>query len=85
MARKGGIGLGTVGYASGLTLRLQQRIVMTSLAVHSAFRHIRTAAKQDIPIAILNVGETMAEIEGFKVLKIEAPAGPTLDLLMSRF
>lgn len=56
-------------------------VVGSSLAVHSAFRHVKSAHKQGIPIAILNVGETRAEIEKLNVLKIEAPAGPTLERL----
>lgn len=60
-------------------------VVGSSLAVHSAFRHVKTAHKQGIPIAVLNVGETRAEIEQLNVLKIEAPAGPTLDGLVSLF
>jgi len=58
-------------------------VVGSSLAVHSAFRHVRAAAQLDIPVAILNVGETRAEQEGLDVLKIEAPAGRTLDLVAS--
>ena len=54
-------------------------MVGSSLAVHSAFRHVRAACKQGTPVAILNVGETRAEVEGLNVLKIEAPAGPTLE------
>lgn len=53
-------------------------VVGSSLTVHSAFRHVRAAHAAGIPIAILNVGETRAETEGLDVLKIEAPAGPTL-------
>lgn len=53
-------------------------MVGSSLAVHSAFRHVRAAYQQGIPVAILNVGETRAEVEGLEVLKLEAPAGPTL-------
>lgn len=53
-------------------------VVGSSLAVHSAFRHVRAACQLGIPVAILNVGETRAELEGLNVLKIEAPAGPTL-------
>ena len=60
-------------------------VVGSSLAVHSAFRHVKSAHKQGIPIAILNVGETRAEIEQLNVLKIEAPAGPTLERLSSMF
>jgi NAD+-dependent protein deacetylase sirtuin 4 len=58
-------------------------VVGTSLAVHSVFRHVKSAHKQGIPIAILNVGITRAEIEELNVLKIEAPAGPTLERLVS--
>jgi NAD-dependent deacetylase sirtuin 4 len=53
--------------------------VGSSLAVHSAYRFVRHAQRNGIPIAILNVGETRAETEGLDVLKIEAPAGPTLE------
>jgi NAD+-dependent protein deacetylase sirtuin 4 len=59
-------------------------VIGTSLAVHSAFRHVRAAHARGIPIAILNVGTTRAEREGLNVLKIEAPAGPTLDALVQR-
>ena len=54
-------------------------VVGSSLAVHSAFRHVRAAHERGVPIALLNVGETRAEQEGLdNLLKIEAPAGPTL-------
>ena len=53
-------------------------VVGSSLAVHSAFRHVREACRLGKPVAILNVGETRAEVEGLDVLKLEAPAGPTL-------
>mmetsp|Transcript_12726 Transcript_12726/g.17026 ORF Transcript_12726/g.17026 Transcript_12726/m.17026 type:complete len:112 (-) Transcript_12726:1050-1385(-) len=33
----------------------------SSLAVHSAFRFVRAAAEENIPICILNVGKTRAE------------------------
>jgi len=59
--------------------------VGSSLAVHSAYRFVRHAQKHDIPIAILNVGETRAEAEGLDVLKIEAPAGPTLEASVAQF
>lgn len=58
-------------------------VVGSSLAVHSAYRHVREASKQGIPIAILNVGETRAEKEGLDVLKVEAPAGRTLAAVAS--
>jgi NAD+-dependent protein deacetylase sirtuin 4 len=60
-------------------------VVGSSLAVHSAFRHVRAAHQTGTPIAILNVGETRAELEGLDVTKIEAPAGPTLSLVVSHF
>lgn len=53
-------------------------VVGSSLAVHSVFRHVREACRRGIPVAILNVGETRAEVEGLNVMKLEAPAGPTL-------
>jgi NAD+-dependent protein deacetylase sirtuin 4 len=53
-------------------------VVGSSLAVHSAFRHVRAAHQRGTPIAILNVGPTRAEQEDMDVLKLEAPAGPTL-------
>lgn len=54
-------------------------VVGTSLAVHSAYRHIRSASQKGIPVAILNVGETRAEAESLGgILKIEAPIGETL-------
>lgn len=60
-------------------------VVGSSLAVHSAFRHVRAACQQGVPVAILNVGETRAELEGLEVTKIEAPAGPTLASLVEEF
>jgi NAD+-dependent protein deacetylase sirtuin 4 len=54
-------------------------VIGSSLAVHSANRHVRAASKRGVDIAILNVGETRAETEGLSVLKIEAPAGPVLE------
>eukprot|EP00529_Nitzschia_sp_RCC80_P020727 CAMPEP_0113490914 /NCGR_PEP_ID=MMETSP0014_2-20120614/27289_1 /TAXON_ID=2857 /ORGANISM="Nitzschia sp." /LENGTH=397 /DNA_ID=CAMNT_0000384695 /DNA_START=378 /DNA_END=1571 /DNA_ORIENTATION=- /assembly_acc=CAM_ASM_000159 len=58
-------------------------IVGTSLAVHSAFRHVRAASQMGKPIAVLNVGETRAEAEGLDgILKVEAPIGDTLDRLV---
>ncbi len=56
--------------------------VGTSLAVHSAFRFVQHAAKKGIPIAILNVGETRAEVNDLDVLKIEAPATHVLKALI---
>jgi len=56
----------------------------SSLAVHSAFRFVREATNQEIPIAILNVGETRAESSELDVLKIEAPAGITLKNLVKK-
>lgn len=59
--------------------------VGSSLAVHSAFRFVRAAHTKGIPICILNVGETRAETEGLDVIKIEAPAGPTLAACAAHF
>jgi NAD-dependent deacetylase sirtuin 4 len=61
-------------------------VVGSSLAVHSAFRHVRAASKSGIPTAIVNVGETRAEAEGLDyILKIEAPAGDTLTSCAEKF
>lgn len=57
----------------------------SSLAVHSAYRFVQRAATKGIPIAILNVGETRAELSGLDVLKVEAPAGPSLEALVAKF
>ncbi len=58
--------------------------VGSSLAVHSAYRFVQHASKQGIPIAILNVGETRAEVNELDVLKIEAPASQTLSALVEK-
>jgi NAD-dependent deacetylase sirtuin 4 len=60
-------------------------VVGSSLAVHSAFRHVRAAHAKGTSVAVLNVGETRAELEGLNVTKIEAPAGPTLSLVAQHF
>lgn len=55
-------------------------VVGSSLAVHSAFRHVRAASKKGVSVAILNVGETRAEAEGLEgIIKIEAPISDTLE------
>jgi NAD+-dependent protein deacetylase sirtuin 4 len=60
-------------------------VVGSSLAVHSAYRHVRTASKLGISVCILNVGETRAETEKLPgILKIEAPAGSTLAQVVQR-
>ena len=60
-------------------------VVGSSLAVHSAYRHVRAASEKGTPIAILNVGETRAEVERLpNALKIEAPAGDTLSYLVNQ-
>lgn len=70
---------GAVDAADGLLC------IGSSLAVYSAFRFVQRAAENNIPIAILNVGETRAEVNGLDVLKIEAPAGPVLARLVQTF
>lgn len=60
-------------------------VVGSSLAVHSANRHVRAANKLGVDIAILNVGKTRAEAEGVPILKVEAPAGPVLAQIVSQF
>ena len=60
-------------------------VVGSSLAVHSAFRHVRAASSQGTPVAILNVGETRAETENLdNILKIEAPASDTLEMCVRK-
>jgi len=55
-------------------------VIGSSLAVHSAFRHVRAASQKGVSVAILNVGETRAEAEGLEgLVKIEAPIGDTLE------
>lgn len=55
-------------------------VVGSSLAVHSVFRHVRAASQKNIPVAILNVGETRAEAEGLNsLIKFEAPISDTLE------
>lgn len=61
-------------------------VVGSSLAVHSAYRHVRAASLSGIPIAVVNVGETRAEAEELDhILKVEAPAGDTLALCTEAF
>lgn len=61
-------------------------VIGTSLAVHSAFRHVKAASNLGISTAIVNVGETRAEAEGLDhILKIEAPAGDTLSFCVETF
>ena len=61
-------------------------VIGSSLAVHSAFRHVRSASQSGIPIAIVNVGETRAETEGLEnILKVEAPASDTLAFCAKEF
>ncbi len=58
----------------------------TSLAVHSAFRLVKRAIESGTPLAILNVGQTRVEKEGFGsgalVTKLESPVGETLNELV---
>ena len=58
--------------------------VGSSLAVHSAYRFVQHGAKSGTPIAILNVGETRAEVNGLKLLKVDAPASQTLSALVNK-
>lgn len=61
-------------------------VMGTSLAVHSAYKYIRLASQNNIPICIINVGETRAEIEQLSgITKIEAPIGPLLSSLISTY
>lgn len=68
-----------VDYADGVL------VVGSSLAVHSAFRHVRAAVAKGTSVAILNVGQTRAEAEGMEhIFKIEAPASDTLSLCVQK-
>jgi NAD-dependent deacetylase sirtuin 4 len=61
-------------------------VVGTSLAVHSAYRHVREASRRGIPVCVLNVGETRAELDRLPgVVKVEAPAGPALAGVAARY
>lgn len=60
-------------------------VVGSSLAVHSAFRHVRHASQLGKDICVLNVGPTRPEEEGVPVLKLEAPAGATLEAVAKHF
>ena len=59
----------------------------TSLAVHSAFRLVKRSIEKDVPVLILNVGETRVEREGLGrdglVTKVESPIGDTLNELVN--
>lgn len=58
-------------------------VIGSSLAVHSANRHVAAAHKAGKGIAVLNVGPTRAdELEG--VVSIAAPAGPTLSAVAEK-
>ena len=58
----------------------------TSLAVHSAFRLVKRSIEREVPVLILNVGETRVEREGLGdglVTKVESPIGDTLNELVN--
>ncbi|KAL3786827.1 hypothetical protein ACHAW5_009232 [Stephanodiscus triporus] len=61
----------------------------TSLTVHSAYRLVKRAIEREIPVAILNVGQTRVEREGLGngglVTKLESPIGETLNGLVEIF
>lgn len=58
-------------------------VIGSSLAVHSANRHVVAAHQAGKGIAVLNVGPTRADqLEG--VLSLAAPAGPTLSAVAER-
>ena len=56
-------------------------VVGTSLMVWSAYRLVVAAAAKEVPIAVLNLGDTRADREGLQHLKVEAPCGATLQRL----
>lgn len=51
-------------------------VVGTSLTVFSAFRFIRHAKASNIPVAVVNMGETRADKDC--ILKVEQPVGEVL-------
>ena len=53
----------------------------TSLAVFSAFRFVRYAAKRDLPVCVLNRGPTRADVEEIPVTAICAGVGSLADAL----
>jgi NAD-dependent SIR2 family protein deacetylase len=53
----------------------------TSLTVNSGLRLVRAAAKRELPVVIVNLGETRGD--RFAVAKINAGASQTLELLLS--
>jgi NAD-dependent SIR2 family protein deacetylase len=53
----------------------------TSLTVNSGLRLVRAAAKRELPVVIVNLGETRGD--RFAVAKINAGASQTLELLLN--
>ena len=53
-------------------------VLGSSLQVYSAFRFIRFASQNNIPVTIVNVGETRADNESCLKLKVEQPVGDLL-------
>jgi NAD-dependent SIR2 family protein deacetylase len=56
-------------------------VLGSSLTVMSGLRFVRRAAALDIPVAIVNQGETRGD--PLAELKVEAPLGPTLQALVA--
>jgi len=54
-------------------------VVGSSLAVFSSYRFALRARDRDLPIAIINQGDTRAD--PFATLRLDAPAAPTLEAL----
>ncbi|MEW9531025.1 NAD-dependent protein deacetylase [Microbispora sp. NPDC049125] len=65
-----------------LTERANLLLVLgSSLTVMSGYRFVRHAATRDIPVAIVNRGETRGDVHA--LLTLDAPLGPTLTAVLS--
>jgi NAD-dependent deacetylase sirtuin 4 len=57
-------------------------VVGSSVSTFSAFRLVRDAARRNVPVAILTIGETRAD--ALAEIKVERLAGQTLPLVVER-
>ena len=58
-------------------------VLGSSLTVMSGYRFVRHAAKAGLPVAIINQGATRGDAQA--TLTLDAPLGPTLATLISRY
>ena len=58
-------------------------VLGSSLTVMSGYRFVRHAAKAGLPVAIINQGATRGDAQA--TLTLDAPLGPTLATLLSRY